>query len=163
VFEQIKELTELDGPVGQEHLVVAAVERQWQAAGLTTERTRIGNLVGRAGGAGPSLLLAAHADELCYVVRSIDAQGFLWLGSGQVWQRQAPARGWFTLGQPVRVLGRGGPLPGTIATATGHAASLALKELSELTWNDFWGVTLSPASRAATWSARRSTTGCRWW
>lgn len=138
MFEEIKELTELAGPVGQEQAVVAAVEQRWQAAGIITERTRIGNLIGRAGGAGPRLLLAAHADELCYSVRAIDERGFIWLGSGQVWQRQAPVRGWHLLGQPVRVLGRHRALPGTVACATGHLATLALKELTELTWNDFW-------------------------
>jgi endoglucanase len=138
VFEQIKELTELAGPVGQEQAVVAAVERQWQAAGVATERTRIGNLIGRAGGSGPRLLLAAHADELCYVVRAVDERGFIWLGWGQVWTRTAPARAWFMLGQPVQVLGRQRAIPGVIATATGHAATLMLKEMTELTWNDFW-------------------------
>ena len=138
LFAEIKVLTELDGPVGQEAAVLAAVEERWRAADLEVERSGVGNLIGRAGGAGPRLLLAAHADELCYLVRSIDQQGFLWLANGQAWTRQTGVRTWFALGQPVRVLARSGPLPGVIATVTGHAATLALKELSELTWNDFW-------------------------
>lgn len=138
LFAEIKRLTELDGPIGQEAAVLEVVQERWRAAGLAVERTAIGNLIGHAGGSGPRLLLAAHADELCYLVRSIDAQGFLWLANGQAWTRQTGVRTWFTFGQPVRVLARSGPLPGIIATATGHAATLALKELSELTWNDFW-------------------------
>jgi endoglucanase len=36
------------------------------------------------------------------------------------------------------VLGRSGVIPGVIGTVTGHLAHLALKDLSETTWNDFW-------------------------
>ena len=138
VFDQIKTLSELHGPVGQEGVVLAEVERQWRAAGLTVERNAIGNVIGRAGGAGPRLLLAAHADELCFLVRAIDEQGFIWLANGQAWARQTGVRAWFLLGQPVRLLGRREAVPGVVATATGHIATLALKEMTELTWNDFW-------------------------
>lgn len=138
MFERIKAWTELIGPVGQEGTVQQVVAQTWRDLGLSVTRTGVGNLVARAGGRGPRLLLAAHADELCYLVRSIDARGFLWLANGQAWQRQLGVRSWFTLGQPVQVLARSGPIPGVIATATGHIATLALKELSELTWNDLW-------------------------
>src|SRR5215217_1417124 len=78
VFELIKALTELTGPVGQEGEVLDYIEPLWQAAGAETERTRIGNVVARGGGrSGRKLLLAAHADELCYLVRSISPGGFL--------------------------------------------------------------------------------------
>nr|PZN26189.1 MAG: aminopeptidase [Chloroflexota bacterium] len=138
VLELIKELTELHGPVGQENAVLDRVEALWRDAGAQTERTRIGNLVARAGGRGPSLLLVAHADELCYLVRAIDPSGFLWLANGQGWERTTSLRNWFTVGQRVQVLARGGPIPGVIAAVTGHIATLALPEPDTLTWNDFW-------------------------
>jgi endoglucanase len=138
VFELIKELTELAGPVGQEREVLDHIERLWQEAGARTERTRIGNVLARAGGGGPRLLLIAHADELCYLVRAIDADGFLWLANGQAWERKTSLRNWFTVGQRVKVLARSGPLPGVIAAATGHVATLVLPDPGELTWNDFW-------------------------
>lgn len=138
LFPFIKELTELTGPVGQEATVLDYIEPLWQAAGARTERTRIGNILAYAGGNGPRLLLAAHADELCYLVRAIDANGFLWLANGQTWERKTSLRNWFTIGQNVRVLARSGELPGVIAAATGHAAALVLPEPAELTWNDFW-------------------------
>jgi putative aminopeptidase FrvX len=138
VFELIKELTELTGPVGQEQAVLDYVGAQWREAGTNVERTKIGNIVARAGGSGPKLLLVAHADELCYLVRAIDPAGFLWLANGQAWERKTSLRNWFTIGQRVRVLARSGPLPGVIASITGHIATLALPEPSELTWNDFW-------------------------
>ena len=138
LFTLIKTLTELSGPVGQEADVLDYVEPLWQASGAETSRTKIGNIIARAGGHGPRLLLAAHADELCYLVRSITPGGFLLLANGQGWERATSLRNWFTVGQRVRVLARSGPLPGVLASATGHAATLMLAEPRELTWNDFW-------------------------
>ncbi len=82
--------------------------------------------------------MVAHADELCYLVRAIHPEGFLWLANGQAWQRTAGLRNSFTIGQRVKVLARTGVIFGVIATTTGHLASLALPELNELTWRDFW-------------------------
>ncbi|MCX6045658.1 MAG: M20/M25/M40 family metallo-hydrolase [Chloroflexi bacterium] len=138
MFELIKELTELVGPVGQESIVLDRMETLWREAGAQTERTKIGNVLARCGGQGPKLLLAAHADELCYLVRAIDPSGFLWLANGQNWVRPAGNRNAFYLGQRVKILARSGIIPGVIATTTGHLASFALPELHELTWDDFW-------------------------
>ena len=138
MFELIKQLTELTGPVGQEQAVLDYVEPLWREVGTEIARTRIGNLVARTDGPGPRLLLVAHADELCYLVRSIDPAGFLWLANGQGWERKTSMRNWFTVGQRVRVLARSGPIPGVLAAVTGHIATLALPEPNELTWNDFW-------------------------
>ncbi len=138
MFALIKELTELSGPVGQEQIVLERIETLWREAGAEIERTRIGNVVAHAGGPGPKLLLAAHADELCYLVRAIDPDGLLWLANGQAWERKTSVRNWFTVGQRVRVLARSGEIRGVIASATGHLATLVLKDPDELTWNDFW-------------------------
>lgn len=138
MFDLIKTLTELDGPVGQEGPVLDYIEPLWQSLGAQTSRTKIGNIIARCGGNGPKLLLAAHADELCYLVRAVDAMGFIWLANGQGWQRQAGNRNAFYMGQRVKVLSRTGPIPGVIATTTGHLATFALPELQELTWDDFW-------------------------
>lgn len=138
MFELIKTLTEMSGPIGQEHDVVDFVESLWQEAGATTERTRLNNLLAHVGGTGPKVLLVAHADELCYLVRAIDDNGFIWLANGQGWGRTTSFRDAFTIGQRVRILSRTGELPGVIATTAGHIATLALPAPSELSWNDFW-------------------------
>ena len=138
MFDLIKELTELPGPVGQEQQVLERVAELWTDAGAVVSRTRIGNVVAHAGGVGPRVVMVAHGDELCYLVRAVDENGFLWLANGQAWQRSAGLRNSFTIGQRVTILARNGPFPGVIASATGHLASLALPELQELTWNDFW-------------------------
>ena len=138
MFPLIKTLTELSGPVGQEDIVLDVVEQLWREGGATTERTRIGNILGRVAGHGPKVALVAHADELCYLVRAIDPDGFLYLANGQGWRRTISLRDTFTLGQRVRILGRSGTIPGVIGMVTGHLAALALPEPGELTWNDFW-------------------------
>ena len=138
MFELMKQLTELSGPVGQEQAVLDFVEQLWAGLGAHTERTRVGNLLGRAGGNGPRLLLIAHADELCYLVRAIDPGGFLWLANGQGWERRTSIRNWFYVGQRVRVMARSGDIPGVIGSATGHAATLVLPDPGEMNWNDFW-------------------------
>ena len=144
MFDLIKELTELVGPVGQEAIVLDYVENLWKSTGLKTERTRVGNLLARLSSKNKAikkprkLLLAAHGDELCYLVRAIDERGFLMLANGQTWTRTTDLRNAFTIGSRVKVLARTGVIPGVIAAVTGHMASLALSDLNELTWNDLW-------------------------
>lgn len=138
MFDLIKELTEMSGPVGQEGPVLDRMEAIWREAGARVERTRIGNVLARVGDSGPKLLLAAHADELCYLVRAIDPRGFLWLANGQAWQRTTSLRHTFAIGQRVRVLSRTGEIPGVIGGITGHMASQAVPDLRELDWYDFW-------------------------
>ncbi|HXF61135.1 MAG TPA: M20/M25/M40 family metallo-hydrolase [Caldilineaceae bacterium] len=138
MFGLIKELTELIGPVGQEHAVLDHVTALWRGLGAQVERTRIGNLYAHVGGRGPRVLMVAHADELTYLVRAIHPDGFLWLANGQAWTRTTSLRNAFTIGQRVKVLARSGSLPGVIATTTGHLATLALDEPRELSWRDFW-------------------------
>lgn len=139
MFDLIKELTELSGPIGQESIVLDRITELWAAAGADVSRTRIGNVFVHAGGLGHiHLLIAAHADELCFLVRAIHPDGFLWLANGQAWQRTTSFRNAFTIGQRVRVLGRHETIPGVVAAAAGHLASLALPEPNDLTWQDFW-------------------------
>ena len=40
------------------------------------------------------LILAAHADELCYLVHAIAPGGFLYLANGQAWERKTSLRNW---------------------------------------------------------------------
>ena len=138
MFPLIKTLTELSGPVGEEGVVLDTIEQMWRELGADTERSRIGNILARVGGQGPKVALVAHADELCYLVRAIDPDGFLYLANGQGWRRTISIRDTFTLGQRVRVLAHSGMIPGVISTVTGHLGALALPEPHELTWNDFW-------------------------
>lgn len=138
MFKLIKELTEIIAPCGQEAPIQDRMQALWKDADLKTERTRIGNVLGRMDGKGRRLLLAAHGDELTFLVRDIHPDGFLWLANGQAWLRNWSMRNAFTIGQRVKVLARKGPVDGFIGAATGHIATMALPEPGELTWNDFW-------------------------
>lgn len=138
MLELIKELTELAGPVGQEHAVQDRMAALWREMGLTVSRSKINNVFGQVGAQGPRVVMAAHADELTHLVRAIHPDGFLWLANGQAWTRTTALRNAFTIGQRVKVLARQGVIPGVIGTATGHLASLALPDLGELSWRDFW-------------------------
>ncbi|MBD0321125.1 MAG: M28 family peptidase, partial [Gemmatimonadetes bacterium] len=96
-------------------------------------------------GPGPRVLLAAHADELSLIVRSITPDGFLNVLPGE---RDLFAFPYF-IGAPVKVLADGGPLPGVVATTTGHAMTPEQKERLKLGWDDlFVDVGLSAAECA---------------
>lgn len=138
MYDLIKELCELTGPVGQEQAVLDRMAELWQGLGFVVTRSKVGNVIAEAGGAGPHVALVAHADELTHLVRAIHPDGFLWLANGQAWTRTTSQRNSFTIGQRVKVMGRHATLPGVIATTTGHLASFALPEPSELNWRDLW-------------------------
>ena len=74
----------------------------------------MGNVVGTRAGAGPSIMIAAHMDEIGFMVKYIDDNGFL---------RFVPLGGWFDqmpLGQRVLVQGAEGPVVGVIGAKPPH-------------------------------------------
>lgn len=118
MFELLKELTELPGPIGHEGVVADDVARRWAAAGAEVSRTRVGNVVAELGGQGPRLMIQAHLDEMSLTVRAIDARGFVWLsnaarGSGLGILPEAVNR-------EARIFTRDGHVDGVFARATGH-------------------------------------------
>src|SRR3712207_6222055 len=120
VFELVKELSELPGPTGHEDAVQDWVERRWTEFAQDVRRTRVNNILARVGGAGRRLLLVAHADEICLMVKSVSDEGFLHLWPYYSDQLGRPPR-WFTpLNQPALVLSSAGAVPGVFATASGH-------------------------------------------
>ncbi|WP_331233454.1 zinc-binding metallopeptidase family protein [Natronorarus salvus] len=73
-----------------------------------------GNVVARLNGSGPEIVIAGHADQICYIVRRIDDGGFLHVG---------PIGGsakTVTRGQYVEVHARDEVVPGVIGQATIH-------------------------------------------
>lgn len=138
-------LTSLAGPTGQEDEVLAWVRREWEPLGEVTQ-TPVGNLFLHLPGPGKRVLLAAHADELSLIVRSVDADGFLRVLPGERDQFAFP---WF-VGSPLRVLAEGGALPGMLAATTGHALTPEQKTRTALSWDDlFVDVGLTAAECAA--------------
>ncbi len=120
-LDTLIELMALPAPTGQEEPVLAWCRERWTALGADVRATPIGNVVAHAGGNGPRLLLQGHADEISFIVRSIDARGFVWLADGQGSNRAFHAR--YPVGQPALILGRSGQVPGLFAAPTGHILS----------------------------------------
>lgn len=122
VIATLIELMELAGPTGQEEPVLAWCRERWSALGAEVRSTRIGNVVAHLPGNGPKLLIQGHADEIGYVVKTIDERGFVWLADAQA----GGSKGMFHRhpeGQPALIVGRNARVEGLFATVTGHILS----------------------------------------
>jgi tetrahedral aminopeptidase len=138
VFELVKELTELPGPTGHEDAVQDWIARRWGEFAKDVRRTRVNNILARVGGSGPRLLLVAHADEICLMVKSVSDEGFLHLWPYYGDQLGKPPR-WFTpLNQPALVLSSAGAVPGVFATASGHVVGGRNSQKDQFEWNDWF-------------------------
>lgn len=159
IFSLVQELTELPGPIGFEDAVQDWIVADWTRSAQTVERTRVNNVVAHVGGRGPRLLIQAHADEICLMVRSISPAGFIHVSMWNAGSPDAPPRWLFAIGQPALVLGRHGPVPGLFATASGHVVSSRKREEKHFEWND-WFIDIG-ASSAAEVQALGIHPGCR--
>ena len=131
--ELLRTLCDLPGPTGQEEAVTAWVAEQWEGRGEVS-RTPVGNLFLHIPGPGPRVLLAAHADELSMIVRSITPDGFLRVLPGERDVFSFP----YFVGQRFRILADGGEVPGILATTTGHALTPEQRDRTRLSWDDMF-------------------------
>jgi endoglucanase len=146
VFELVKVLSELPGPTGHEDAVQDWVEQRWSTFAQEVRRTRVNNILARVGGAGPRLVLVAHADEICLMVKSVADDGFLHLWPYYADQVGRPPR-WFTpVNQPALVLSSDATIPGVFAVASGHVVGGRNSQKDQVEWND-WFVDLGVRSR----------------
>src|SRR5690606_21127214 len=116
-YEIMRELMELPGPTGQEGPVMDWLRERWQGRVEELWTAKGGNLFARVGGSGPKLLVEGHADEIGFVVRSVDEQGFVWLAGGQASRGDIARR--YPVGQPALIVGR----DATVATRWSRALS----------------------------------------
>ena len=131
--ELLRTLCELPGPTGQEEAVTDWVAREWEGRGEVS-RSAVGNLFLHIPGPGPRVLLAAHADELSMIVRSITPDGFLRVLPGERDVFSFP----YFMGQRFRILAEGGPVLGVLATTTGHALTPEQRDRTRLAWDDMF-------------------------
>ena len=131
--ELLRTLCDLSGPTGQEEAVTAWVARQWEGRGEVS-RSPVGNLFLHIPGPGPRVLLAAHADELSLIVRSVTPEGFLRVLPGERDVFSFP----YFIGHRFRVLAEGGAVPGILATTTGHALTPEQRDRTRLGWDDLF-------------------------
>ncbi|UIO98540.1 M42 family metallopeptidase [Halobaculum sp. CBA1158] len=122
-FDLLRELTESHGPVGHETEPAAIVAREFEETADRVRTDAMGNVIGTvegaadaAGGDPPELLVAAHMDEIGFLVRHVDDEGFV---------RVSPLGGWnpeVLRSMRVRVHADDGddPLDGVIGAVPAH-------------------------------------------
>src|SRR6187551_2868720 len=103
-FDLIRSLTELTGPTGDESIVQDWITERWTACCSEVRATRVNNILGKVGGTGPKLAIMAHADEICYLVKSISPEGFIYLWPYYQDTRGFPPRWLNPLNQPARIM-----------------------------------------------------------
>lgn len=143
LFQALRELSELPGPTGHEDAVQDWLAERWSTF-ATVQRTRVDNVIATVGGQGRRLLIMGHADEICFMVKSVSDDGFLHLWPYYNDTRGYPPSWVMPLNQPALVLTESGTVPGFFATTSGHV--LRKRDDSRWEWND-WFVDLGLTSR----------------
>ncbi len=114
-YEFLRDLVEADGPSGYEQPVQAIYRRQVEAYGAEVRIDVLGNAIAAVNpGGAPRVMLAGHADEIGFLVRYINDEGFLYF---------APVGGWdaeIVVGQRVTIRTAGGPVVGVIGKRAIH-------------------------------------------
>ncbi|QRG65096.1 M42 family metallopeptidase [Brevibacillus choshinensis] len=117
-LQLMKELTETAGPPGFEMRVHQLMKNRLTQLTNTTVEDNLGGIAGQHGESGPRILLAAHLDEVSFMVTHITKDGFL---------RMQPLGGWWghvMLAQRVKVLSRKGDHTGVIGSKAPHVLSI---------------------------------------
>ncbi|MBF0500285.1 MAG: M42 family metallopeptidase [Candidatus Riflebacteria bacterium] len=121
--ELLKELTSICGAPGFEHAVAAKIESMLSKYG-NVQRDRLGSiLIEREGPKnGPRVMLAAHMDEVAFMVKGVLECGLIkFIPLGGWWSHVLPA-------QRVVILGNRGEIPGVVGAMPPHHLSAADRE-----------------------------------
>ena len=114
----LERLMAIPGLSGHEDRVRRAIAQDLDALGIAHRSDRLGNLVAHFPGEGPRVMLFTHMDQLGFVVRKIEADGFLRVERlGGVPERALASQ------DVVVALGEGRDIPGVIANKSHHATS----------------------------------------
>jgi tetrahedral aminopeptidase len=136
-FALIRTLSELPGPTGHEDAVQDWIFDRWWQSALEIRRSRVNNVLARIGGRGRRLALMAHADEICFMVKSITDDGFLHIWPYYQDTRGHPPRWVLPLNQPALVMTSEEPVEGYFATASGHVVTNR-EPAAKWSWNDWF-------------------------
>jgi len=108
----------IPGLSGHEGRVRKALKSELTALGLTSRTDMLGNLIATVQGSGPSVMLFAHMDQLGFVVRKIEPNGFIRVERlGGVPERALPSQA------VLLCVGEGRDVPGVIANKSHHATA----------------------------------------
>jgi len=113
-FSLLKELSEALGPSGFEDTVRLIIKKKLEKLGFKSAEDGLGNLFVRLGEGRPLTLIAAHMDEVGFIVKYIMSNGFLRVASlGGVNPGIMP-------GTSVAILGEKGVVKGVFGTIPPH-------------------------------------------
>jgi endoglucanase len=114
-FDLLKELTETSGVPGYEERVRDVVRREFEASVDEIRTDAMGNVVGTIEGGGDyAVAVAAHMDEIGFMVRHVTDDGFVQLDALGGWDPRV------LKAQRVRVHTEDGDLPGVIGSPPPH-------------------------------------------
>ncbi|MBC7114419.1 MAG: M42 family metallopeptidase [Archaeoglobi archaeon] len=117
LFELLKRFSEAPGISGYEDGVREVLRRELEGLVDEIREDTLGNLIGVKRGERPSIMLAAHMDEIGLMVKHIDEDGFI---------KFVKIGGWFDqtlLDQRVLLLTENGPVYGVIGSKPPHVMS----------------------------------------
>jgi len=138
LLERLRVFSEIPGPSGREELVREFLLERWRERLATLDVDSRGNVLGTLGSGRPRLALAAHMDEVGWVVRHVTADGFLIVDTTQGPRREGPPLR-HMIGHEVHVLGRSGVVAsGVFTAASGHVMTREQVERQRLDWPDFF-------------------------
>jgi endoglucanase len=114
----LKEISEVPGPSGFERRVRELIVQRL-AGQCEVLEDRIGSVIFKKAGLaeGPSIMLAAHMDEIGFLVKTVTKEGFLKFVTLGGWWEQV------MLGQRVTVMSPKGDIPGVIGSKPPHVLS----------------------------------------
>lgn len=116
-FLFFKELIETPSPSGYEQPAQRVLRRELEGVADEVSGDVMGNLIARVASPhadAPRVMLAGHCDEIGFMVRYVDDQGFIWFGAiGGVDPHLVP-------GQRVNIHTAGGAVPGVIGKKPIH-------------------------------------------
>ncbi len=112
----LRRLTELSGPCGHEQNVAYYIKDYVKGKADHVEIDGLGNVIVRKNGTklGPKVLLTAHMDEVGFIVKKIEENGFL------RFEKLGGHDDRILLAQEVKVLGRDNEIDGVIGTLSAH-------------------------------------------
>lgn len=116
MFELLKKLTSLHGPSGYEHQVSYFIRDYLKDKVDRVEMDPLGNVVARKKGTspGPEILLTAHMDEVGFIIKKIEENGFL------RFEKLGGNDDRNLISQPIKVLAENREIDGVIGTLSAH-------------------------------------------
>lgn len=143
-IDLLKELSEAHGVPGQEASIRKIVNREMKAISDISVDT-MGNMtcLKKGSGKGPKLMIAAHMDEIGFVVKYIDDKGFL---------RVNPLGGWdprTMMAQRVIVQSDDGPIPGLMMPGVKPKHMLTAADANKVLAHDDYFVDIGMSGKDA--------------